>query len=270
MSVQNVWTYFLMISIIGWIMPSIRVAHLYINLCDKCQAILFPVRTLANRIVGKNDLVYAFTNIRTDKGVNAIAVIWQVIFDLAVIVFAVLSLIGNLTALKSAFLAVLYAWIILLIPFIVGLFLGDRKYKKRVHVSEADSDSLHAQEQLLAFCIDDNIEEYQEKLAKFGYHWRIDVLCTDRLEDEPNATFAGAIASLSGVAQTNPFYMSRVVVTLMDEENEPVPFPVKRRNEREFAFTQGVYVTHFLPEYLSEPMIDIVRDMTAAIVKKNN
>ncbi len=269
MSVQNVWTYFLMISIVGWIMPSIRVAHLYINLCDKCQAILFPIRTLADRIVYKNDTIYAFTNIRTDKGVNAVAVVWQVIFELGLIVFAILSLIGNPALLKGAFLAVLYAWLIVLVFFLSGLFLGDRKYKNRVHVSEADSEQIHAQEQMLAHIIDDAIADYQLRVAKYGYRWRIDVLCTDRLEDEPNATFAGAVASLSGVAQTNPFYMSRVVVTLMDEENEPVRFPVKRRNEREFAYTQGVYVTYFKPEYMATPMIDIVRDMTAAIEKKN-
>ena len=123
--------------------------------------------------------------------------------------------------------------------------------------------------QMLAHIIDDAIADYQLRVAKYGYRWCIDVLCTDRLSDEPNSTFAGAIASLSGVAQTNPFYMSRVVVTLIDEENEPVHFPVKRRNEREFAYTQGVYVTCFKPEYMATPMIDIVRDMTAAIEKKN-
>ena len=117
--------------------------------------------------------------------------------------------------------------------------------------------------------IDENITDCQQAMAQYGYRWRIDVLCTDRLDDEPNRTAMGAIAALSGVAQTNPFYMSRVVVTLLDQEDEIVKLPVKRRTEHEFAFTQGPRVYYFKPEYLANTMIDLVHDITRMVEHKN-
>lgn len=269
MSVQNVWTYFFLLCLIGWVMPSVRIAHFYFNLNDTLCTILFPTRALVNKfIICKNDVLYAYTNIRTKKGVNAVAVIWYIVYYIAIVVFAVLSLMGNLAALNQAFLIVLYIWIALLFPFVIGLFLGDRKYKVRTQVEETDADAIHAQEQLLAHYIDKGIEDCQAVVANYGYRWRIDVLCTDRLDDETNRSMMGTIAALSGVAQTNPFYMSRVLVTLLDEEDQPVAFPAKRRNEHEFAFTQGPRVYHFKPDYLADTMIDLVCDVTRMVEYK--
>lgn len=257
------WIEFAAICLIASILPSVRNALWRIQLSDKVFAVMFPVRNLlGKKIKHKNDFARLVFDVRVDGSVNAIAVIWYVFAYLA----ALALLIGGFfvsEATLSVFLdVVLYFFLLCMIPLAIGIFTGDRKDCYRVRVEEADPEVLHGHEEAIAHEIEEAIREDQAAMQALGYRWRIDILCTDRLDDKPIQSASGMFAAFTGTPQTNPIYMSRAVATILDENDEAVVFPIKRRNEIDIAYTQNSNVTVYHADYIVRNISGLVHDVT--------
>ena len=66
-------------------------------------------------------------------------------------------------------------------------------------------------------------------------------------------------AAFTGTPQTNPIYMSRAVATILDENDEAVVFPIKRRNEIDIAYTQNSNVTVYHADYIVRNISGLVQ-----------
>lgn len=268
--VLRTWIEFLSICLLCTCIPSIRNAIWYIHLNEKLYRLLFPLRTLVEKkVVHKNEFVRAYTGIRVEGGVNAVAVFWYVFAYIAAAFLLIATLFGllNESGLRVFGNVVFYFFLLCAILLIVGIFTGDRKYRSRVDLEEADPEQLHTHERAIAQRLDDAIAGHQAQLQAIGYYWHLDVLATDRLSDTPSAS--GWASAFTGADRTNPVYMSRVVATLMDVSGTPVPFPLKRRGEMDIAYTQNGYVHLYNVDYIVDNMGATIADITACMLERN-
>ncbi len=267
--IVRTWIEFLSICLICTFLPSVRNANWHIRLDEKIYRLLFPLRSLVEKkVLHKNELIRAYTNIRVNGGVNFVAVFWY-IFAYAAAGFLLLATIFGFldeAGLRVFLDVVLYFFMLCVIPLAIGIFTGDRKYRDRIELEDADAEILHAHERAIAQSLDRAIAEHQAQMQAIGYYWHLDVLATDHLSDVPSAS--GWASAFTGADRTNPVYMSRVVVTLMDAGGQPVVFPIKRRNETDIAYTQNGFVHLYKSDYVVENMVSTISDITAVMVER--
>ena len=262
---SSAWTTLLVTCILGLVFPSDGISILWFKLPDKLISVLFPLRSLiSKKLVKKNELICTIVDIRKKYGVNGVAVIWYIFALAAIIVLLIMQLTGNLTeSFVTTFKNVIFIFFgLCFLLLAVGIFLGDRKYRERYAIASVSPEQLHQIEQLIAYQVEQGIEDCQEKMMKSNKRWVVDILCTDHLEDKPSDALKGAFSAFLGVGQTNPVYMSHATVRLLNDDDEEVPFPVRRKTNFDISYTQNSTLILFDKDHVTGQIVKVVEDVT--------
>lgn len=265
--ILSAWINILVLCLFGMLLPSIRLASWRIAVSDAAFPIIFPVRALFSKIVCKPKWLKSYTDVRIKGKVNYTGIFWYIFALAGVVIMALDSFLRFFSERElGLFVNVLiYALVLLMLLTVIGLFTADNKSRQKIRIEDVEPEDIHLIEQEIAFGVGERIAEDQSRVAPLGYQWRIDVFCTDKLEDKTNKTFGSTMAAITGAPPSNPVYMSRIVVTLLEGE-EPVKIPAGRKADIDISFTQNRFLILLGIKRVVDACAEEVSDITRMIL----
>ncbi len=286
------WVSLVIVWFLGSLAASIRLARIKVAVSDLMLWVLFPVRTLLNKLIPcRPSWLNTVTTVRRRGKVSVFGVIWPYV-AVILLIFCLLSAKGLLPGFDSlaekvysvsisegeldlagavARFRVDILWVVLLFFYFLvatDLVAFGTSTRTVCRVSKADVEDFHQHEQAIASASAERIRPLQDMLADLGLRWKLEVKCINRLDDVRNETATGRFAALMGGQQSNPFYISRIEAQLLDDLDMAAPVPFDPDTFVEICYTNSRKVYRFHDERVIDRLEDILTDATDNVMAK--
>nr|WP_122012147.1 hypothetical protein [Maliibacterium massiliense] len=230
----------LLLLIVGMGFSCIRPTLWRIKMNDVAFACVYPIRALLGKFSFSYHHKAAFCiHIRVHGAVNAVGVLWQAFFNLALLTMLIGTATGALSApvLASIVLVVDYVFLAATVLVAVLGLVADNRTRSKYKMENVIIEDVRAHEQAVAEAVAEAAKEFQSALAPLGYSWRVEVRVTDLMHPDPGKNPESKFkAMLSGEGMNNPHYISRMVLNLL-KDGEEVGMPSRARSDYEICYT---------------------------------